>query len=126
METALKEFHNSLTKFRAGCPWKKDESFEKLIIELEKEVVELKQATENCDVENMHEELGDVLFDALTIGVLAEEKGLFTLKEVIEEVHDKLVRRAPWVFGDETVSGKEEAIKRWDEIKRQEKETKRK
>ncbi len=124
MEKAIKEFVDSLFEKRKKCPWAKNRTFAKHIVELEGEVQELKEAIEKNDIENIREELGDVLWDALFIGMIAEEKGLFTIKDSIKEAHEKLKRRTPWVFGNEKVATAEEAIKRWNEIKAVEKKAK--
>jgi len=127
MEKAFRDFFDSLLLQRRKCPWARSRNdLSKEVLELESEVQELKQAIAKNDVENMREELGDVFWDALYTGIIAEEKGLFTLEEVFEEVHRKLRRRKPWVFGNETVSGPKEAVERWNEIKRLEKEEKAK
>lgn len=121
----MKEFFDSLLFQKKKCPWTRSrKNLKDEILELESEVQELKEAVEKNDVENMCEELGDVFWDAFFFGILAEEKGLFTLKEVFEGVHEKLKRRKPWVFGNETVSTPEEAVKRWNEIKVEEKKAK--
>lgn len=126
METALKELVDSLLLQRKKCPWAKQRNLKEQAEGLESEVKELIEAINNNDAENMREELGDVFWDALFFGIIAEEKGLFSLKEAIVEAHLKLKRRKPWVFGNETVKSKEEAVKRWNEIKKREKEAKRK
>jgi len=125
MDKAVKEFVNALILKRKKCPWAKSRTIEAQLPELEDEVRELREAIEKNDVENMREELGDVLWDALFIGLIAEEKGLFTIKEAIEEASTKLKRRSPWVFGDEVVSSPEEVVKRWNEIKVEEKKAKK-
>ena len=124
METALKELVDSLLLQRKKCPWAKQRNLKEQAEGLESEVKELIESINNNDAENMREELGDVFWDALFFGIIAEEKGLFSLKEAIVEAHSKLKRRKPWVFGNETVKSKEEAVKRWNEIKKQEKEAK--
>jgi len=126
MEKALKELFDSLVLNRKTCPWAGQQDLDKQVKELISETKELKQAIEKNDVENMREEIGDVFWDLLFIGVIAEEKGLFTLKEALEEAHTKLKRRKPWVFGNEKVASREEAIKRWGEIKEEEKRAKNK
>ena len=125
MEKALKEFVESLVLQRKKCPWAKSRDIALQMPRLEGEVREFRQAVEKNDAENMKEELGDILWDALFIGIIAEEKGLFTLKEAIEEAHAKLKRRKPWVFGNEKVSSEEAAVKRWNEIKAEEKAKKK-
>ena len=52
---------------------------------------------------------------------LGKEAGQFDINTVIEKISDKLVRRHPHVFGDESASTPEEVIKNWEAIKAQEK-----
>lgn len=118
------ELHKALLLCRQECPWTKGQEIEKQAGEIVSEALEFKEAVENNDVENMQEELGDLLMDILLVSVIAEEKGLFTLKGALDEVYEKLKRRTPWVFGDEQVSSSKEAGKRWKEIKAEEKKVK--
>ena len=124
MEKALKEFLNSLLLKRQKCPWGRNRALSSQVEELEKEVAELKQAIGKNQAAEIMEEFGDVFWDLLFVGLLAEEKGLFTMKQAIEEAHAKLKRRTPWVFGNECISTEAEAVKRWNEIKEQEKSNK--
>ncbi|MFA4855953.1 MAG: MazG nucleotide pyrophosphohydrolase domain-containing protein [archaeon] len=124
MEKALKDFFDSLLVQRKKCPWAKSRSIEQQLPELESEIQEFKQAIARNDLENMREEYGDMLWDALFIGIIAEEKGLFSIRDAIQEAHAKLRRRKPWVFGNEKVKTPEEAVKRWNEIKADEKKAK--
>lgn len=126
MEKAVKEFVNSLLLKRKQCPWGRNRTLANQVEELEKEVAELKEAIGENQAAEIRGEFGDVFWDLLFVGVLAEEKGLFTIKEAIDEAHAKLKRRSPWVFGNESVSTEADAVKRWNEIKEQEKMNKQK
>jgi len=120
----MKEFESlvsALKKSREKCPWSRDREIEEHIHELVKEAQEAFEATEKKDYENLKEELGDLLMDLVFISIIAEEKKLFSIKEIIEDVQKKLIRRKPWVFGNETVTTKEGAVARWNQIKEQEK-----
>ena len=48
------------------------------------------------------------------------------MKEMFEEANKKFKNRKPWVFGNEKVASAEGAIKRWNEIKAEEKKAKNK
>ena len=117
MDKEIKDLFESLVLNRKKCPWAKEQSLEAHFKELELEVQEFKEAMEKDDVENMREEIGDVFLDLIFIGIIAEEKGLFSLRDALKEAHEKIVRRKPWVFGEETITSKEDAVKRWYEIK---------
>jgi len=125
MEEEMKELFEAMVLNRKKCPWAKGRDMASHISELESEVQELREAIEKNDVENLREELGDVFWDVVFIGVLAEEKGLFTMREMLSEANKKFKRRKPWVFGNETVANADEAVKRWHEIKAEEKKAKK-
>lgn len=83
------------------------------------EADEVKQALEKKDYMNLREELGDILFNIVLMGVIAEEEGRFTLKEIFDEVKEKIISRHTWVFGEDKgrVNTAEEAIKKWKKNK---------
>jgi len=104
-----------------GCPWDKQQDFNSLKPMLVEEVYEVLEAVENQDFDGLSEELGDMLLHVLFHSQLGKEGGQFDINTVIEKISDKLVRRHPHVFGDESASTPEEVIKNWEAIKAQEK-----
>jgi len=109
-----------------GCPWDREQTIESMLKYVEEEVEEVKQAVENEDDENLREELGDVLFQLVMIAQIASEKGSFKMEDVIEDIYTKIVSRHTWVFGEDTASTPEEAMKIWKENKEKEKQNKKK
>lgn len=69
----------------------------------------------------MEEELGDILMQVVFHARMAEEKGMFTLQDVIDGVTDKLIERHPHVFGTVKVANSDEVLTNWEAIKLQEK-----
>ncbi len=69
------------------------------------------------------EELGDLLYQIEFHATIAEQEGRFTIADVANGIHDKLVRRHPHVFGDlvGTDLDTTEVLSNWDDIKRREK-----
>ena len=108
-----------------GCPWDKAQTHESLIPCLRNECEEVVQAIEQHDEENLCEELGDVLLQVLLHARIAEEEGQFTMADVVNGLAEKMIRRHPHVFGDEEYGSPEQNQARWEEIKRQEKEAKK-
>jgi MazG family protein len=104
-----------------GCPWDKQQDFNSLKPMLVEEVYEVLEAVENNDFDGMSEELGDLLLHVLFNAQLGKEEGQFDVDTVIDKISEKLVRRHPHVFGDESASTPEEVIKNWEAIKAQEK-----
>src|SRR5437899_713470 len=104
-----------------GCPWDKQQDFNSLKPMLVEEVYEVLEAIENGDFEGVSGELGDLLLHIVFHAHLGKEAGHFDINTVIEKISDKLVRRHPHVFGDESASTAEEVIKNWEAIKAREK-----
>ena len=103
------------------CPWVKEQTLDSFKNEPLSEAMEVKEAIDKKDYKNLCEELGDLIYDALLLSLIAERDRLFKLEDVIFEVNEKIKRRKPWCFGKEKVSSSEEAVKRWLEIKKSEK-----
>ena len=104
-----------------GCPWDREQTHESIRRDFIEEVCEAVEAINERNIEHLREELGDVLFQVAFHAELEEEKGNFDLDSVADGVVKKLILRHPHVFGEVTVSGSEEVLKNWDEIKRKEK-----
>ena len=81
------------------------------------------EAIDDDDPVLMEEELGDLLLQVVMHACLAEEVGRFELEDVARGINEKLIRRHPHVFGDESerVSDTSEVLDRWELIKAQEK-----
>ncbi|WP_040491024.1 nucleoside triphosphate pyrophosphohydrolase [Ilumatobacter nonamiensis] len=123
-------FHELTRTLRERCPWDVEQTHETLIpylIEETYEVVDALQALSDPDRDeataddDLIEELGDLLYQIEFHAVIAEQEGRFTIADVADGIHDKLVRRHPHVFADVAVSGTDEVLSNWDEIKRAEK-----
>jgi MazG family protein len=104
-----------------GCPWDKQQDFSSLKPMLVEEVYEVLEAIDNQDYDGLAEELGDLLLHVIFHAQLGKEASQFDINTVIEKISDKLVRRHPHVFGNESVSTPEEVIKNWEAIKAEEK-----
>ena len=124
---SYEELLNVIAQLRSehGCPWDKAQTHESLIPCLRNECEEVVQAIEQHDKENLCEELGDVLLQVLLHARIAEEEGQFTMADVVNGLAEKMVRRHPHVFGNEEYGSPEQNQARWEEIKRQEKEAKK-
>lgn len=125
--TRFEEFQKIIAHLRAedGCPWDREqthESLKKPCMEEAAEVIcgiNILERTGNPD--NLKEELGDLLLQVVMHAQIAEEEGLFTMDDVIETVSEKMIRRHPHVFGDTEVSGADQVLVNWAEIKKREK-----
>jgi tetrapyrrole methylase family protein/MazG family protein len=84
-----------------GCPWDKEQTHLSLKPCLLEETYELLDALDNADSNKLQEELGDVLLQVIFHSQIASEENRFSIKEVIEQLTEKLVRRHPYVFAGE-------------------------
>ena len=104
-----------------GCPWDRKQTPETVQTYLVEESHEAAAAIRAGKVEDVAEELGDVLFMALFLVYLYEERGDFSLKDVCRRTGEKMVRRHPHVFGEMSVNSAEEVKDNWEKIKADEK-----
>ncbi len=107
-----------------GCPWDIKQTHESLKECLVEETNEVLEAIDKRDDDNLCEELGDVLLQVVMHAQIAAEEGRFTIEDVIQGVNDKMIRRHPHVFGDAKVESVEEGLALWEQIKREEKNSK--
>ena len=107
-----------------GCPWDKEQTMTSLTPFIIEEAYEVVSAIDSGDMEHIKEELGDLLFQVIFVSQLASEEGVFTLADVIEGSHGKMVSRHPHVFGESRADTSEAVLKQWAEIKKAEKKGK--
>ena len=111
-----------------GCPWDKVQTHVSLKPCMTEEAAELLASIriyeQTGNAENMLEELGDVLLQVVMHAQIAEEEGLFTMEDVVDEVSRKMVRRHPHVFGTGNADTPDEVLVNWEEIKKEEKKGK--
>jgi len=105
----------------AGCPWDAEQNHESLKRYLLEECYEVFEAIDANDDELLKEELGDLLLQPVFHAVIADERGAFTMDDILTSICEKLVRRHPHVFGDDTIKTSDEQIANWEKIKQQEK-----
>jgi MazG family protein len=108
-----------------GCPWDREQTHESLRKFLIEETYEVLDAMDSGDPRKFYSELGDLLLQVVFHAILAEESGRFTISDVIESVHEKMVRRHPHVFGDVKAGTSAAVLKNWERIKAQERATER-
>jgi MazG family protein len=107
-----------------GCPWDREQTYATLAPMLLEEAYEAFDALEEAREGRpaaLREELGDLLFQITFFARVAKERGEFNIDDVIEEVHAKMVRRHPHVFGDTTAGDTAEVLRNWEAIKAEEK-----
>ncbi|HKG13573.1 MAG TPA: nucleoside triphosphate pyrophosphohydrolase, partial [Pyrinomonadaceae bacterium] len=107
-----------------GCPWDREQTYATLAPMLLEEAYEAFEAVEEARAgrpANLCEELGDLLFQIVFYAQVASERGEFTADDVTGQIHAKMVRRHPHVFGDVVVRDNEELLRNWEALKAEEK-----
>jgi MazG family protein len=109
-------------KLRApnGCPWDREQTHQSLRTYLIEEAYEVLEALESGDDGKFAEEMGDLLLQIVFHSQIAHEEGRFTVSEVIREIHDKMIRRHPHVFGTTHAKDSAEVLRNWEQIKAEE------
>jgi MazG family protein len=107
-----------------GCPWDIEQTHESLRTYLLEESYEVLEALESGDDAKFADEMGDLLFQVVFHSQIATEEGRFTAADVIREIHDKMVRRHPHVFGDVSAKDSAEVLRNWEQIKAEERRAK--
>jgi tetrapyrrole methylase family protein / MazG family protein len=108
-----------------GCPWDREQTHASLRTYLIEEAYEVLEAMESGDDTKFAEEMGDLLLQIVFHSQIAAEEGRFTVADVIREVHDKMVRRHPHVFGEKRAKDAAEVLKNWEQLKREERAAKK-
>lgn len=106
-----------------GCPWDLSQTHESLIEYLIEETYEFAEAVEQNDRESLKEELGDVLLQVVFHSKIGQEHKTdpFNIDDVAEIIKNKLIKRHPHVFEEDSNKTKEEVKENWEVIKKKEK-----
>jgi MazG family protein len=105
---------------RDGCPWDREQTHESLRTYLIEEAYEVLEALESGNDAKFAEEMGDLLLQIVFHSQIAQEEGRFTVSDVIQEIHDKMIRRHPHVFGETHAKDSAEVLRNWEQIKAEE------
>jgi tetrapyrrole methylase family protein/MazG family protein len=106
-----------------GCPWDREQTHQSLRTYLIEEAYEVLEALESGNDDKFVEEMGDLLLQIVFHSQIAGEEGRFTVAEVIREIHDKMIRRHPHVFGKTRAKDSAEVLRNWEQIKAEERRT---
>lgn len=108
-----------------GCPWDREQSFESIKPYTLEETYEVLDAIDRRDWDDLKSELGDFMLQAVFFAQMAAEEKLFDIGDSLDAINEKLIRRHPHVFAEETAKTGEDVKKRWDEIKAEERKQKK-
>ncbi|MCL4153691.1 UNVERIFIED_CONTAM: hypothetical protein GTU68_049757 [Idotea baltica] len=106
-----------------GCPWDIEQTFETIAPYTIEEAYEVAEAIASGDRSELRDELGDLLLQVVYHSRMAEEEGTFAFDDVASAITEKMIRRHPHVFGDDTVESAEAQTERWEAVKAAERAT---
>ena len=124
-EEQLKAFERLLDvmdELREKCPWDRKQTNQTLRPNTIEETYELCDALLKEDRKNICKELGDVLLHVVFYAKIGSETQDFDIKDVCDQLCDKLIFRHPHVFGDQKVDSADEVLVKWEQIKKKEKD----
>jgi XTP/dITP diphosphohydrolase/tetrapyrrole methylase family protein/MazG family protein/ATP diphosphatase len=114
---ALLDLQELTRRLRRDCPWDREQTATTVAPHTVEEAYEVADAALAGDDDALRGELGDLLFQVYFLALLLEERGTGSLESVARELHAKLVRRHPHVFGDAEAETAGRVRERWDELK---------
>ncbi len=100
-----------------GCPWDMEQTFQTIAPYTVEEAYEVADAIERGDLGDLKDELGDLLLQVVFHARMAEEQGAFGFDDVACAINDKMIRRHPHVFADETYGSLAAQKAGWEELK---------
>lgn len=105
-----------------GCPWDREQTPQSLCDYLLEEAFELTGAIRSGDISEVREEMGDVFFLLFFIARFYQDR--FSLDDVWHASAAKMISRHPHVFENESFETREDLLRNWEKIKKEEKKGK--
>ena len=105
-----------------GCPWDREQTLKSLKPFLIEEAYEVLDTMESEEPDAHLEELGDLLFQIVFQSQIRSEAGHFRFEDVAQTINEKMRRRHPHVFGDQTCDTASVVAENWDQLKQAERE----
>ncbi|HSC93041.1 MAG TPA: nucleoside triphosphate pyrophosphohydrolase [Gaiellaceae bacterium] len=115
----LERLQTLTERLRRDCPWDREQTARTIVPHTVEEAYEVADAALSGSPEKLLDELGDLLFQVYFLALLLAEDGHGDLVGVARNVHDKLVRRHPHVFGDAEARTPGRVRENWERIKAQ-------
>ena len=108
-----------------GCVWNLKQSHESLKRYLLEELYETLEAIDKKDPQELEEELGDLLLQIVLHSRIAQEKQEFDFASVVKKINEKMIKRHPHVFANDTAQNTKEVDTLWDAQKAKEKQSRK-
>ncbi len=107
-----------------GCPWDLKQDFKSIAPHTIEEAYEVADAIDRGNMDDLKDELGDLLLQVIFHAQMASEENLFSFDDIVVHLKNKLIRRHPHIFGDQSAATAEDVKNVWDNVKKQEKAAK--
>ena len=120
----LLDIMQALRNPHTGCPWDLEQDFHSIYPYTNEEAYEVADAIDREDWPGLQDELGDLLLQVVFHAQMASERSLFDFNDVVDSITDKMTRRHPHVFGNESVATAAAQSKAWAAHKQAEREVK--
>lgn len=124
---ALERLIDIMAKLRhpeTGCPWDREQDFNTISRYTIEEAYEVAEAAHQNDMPALQDELGDLLLQVVFHARMAEEIGAFDFAAVADTITDKMIRRHPHLFGDQSITDADSQTAAWERIKSEERAAK--
>ena len=125
MPATFEDLIDLMIKLRSpdGCPWDREQTYATLAPMLLEEAYEAFEAVEEAREgrpNDLRDELGDLLFQIVFYAQVAKENSDFSIEDVTEAIHAKMVRRHPHVFGEVSANDTAAVLRNWEAMKAEE------
>lgn len=120
MDPRIQEFGRLLgimDELREKCPWDRVQTFDSLRHLTLEETYELSDSIMEKDIDGIKKELGDLMLHIVFYAKIASELKAFDIRDVLESISEKLIRRHPHIYGDVQVANAGEVRDNWEKIK---------
>ena len=116
----MESFITLVRILREQCPWDMKQTHESISHLLIEEAYETLEAIQDGDDQEFSKELGDLFLHVVMHSVMAEQRGAFSLLDIIQMEFDKLVNRHPHIFSDEVAEDEAKVLQNWERLKMKE------
>ena len=114
----LLEIMRALRDPETGCPWDIAQDFASITPYTIEEAYEVADAIQRGAWDELEGELGDLLLQVVYHAEMGSEENLFDFNSITNAIADKMVRRHPHVFGnDSRDKSPEDQTRDWEKIK---------
>jgi MazG family protein len=125
MPATFKDLVDLMDRLRSpnGCPWDREQTYATLAPMMLEEAYEAFEAVEEARAgrpNELRDELGDLLFQIIFYAQVAKERGEFSIDDVTNAIHTKMVRRHPHVFGEVKADDSATVLLNWETMKAEE------